>query len=407
MNEVFIYGLTSFMLCFVVGTYFFSRIPENYFPETYKFRFDPFWYMVAFLFIGGTITYYFFPEYYDSVKDYNFIDFMLPIILGCIVYIVCLIGINWISNLLIFLMAYIITFLLPDNFMLFKDYLEPWQDRLVISFILLVISRGLGLLNGLGAISSIQFLTVMVVTVILSLLGIAPNLLCVMAMCYAGVMFAFTCLSWPPEKIVMNNDAWTGIGFILGCFALNLSVEYSETSMFIALSYLFTEVIFSLYNKYIANKFGDYLYMSTSYYVISDEGRDEHRVVCGVLKIFIINILMALTQTIAVERVALPVFSIAVNLWFLSILSGETKPDGVFSVTKFGYKMIKKAVLPSKKIENNQQVIEQVVTENDYIEEEEIVLTKPVKKKTVNKKETAKTKKTSTKKKSTTKKNSK
>ena len=116
---------------------------------------------------------------------------------------------------------------------------------------------------------------------------------------------------------------------------------------------------------------------------------------------------MALTQTIAVERVALPVFSIAVNLWFLSILSGETKPDGVFSVTKFGYKMIKKAVLPSKKIENNQQLIEQVVTENDYIEEEEIVLTKPVKKKTVNKKETAKTKKTSTKKKSTTKKNSK
>ena len=391
MSEVYIYGLASMLIFFVLSTYCFSRIPEDYFPENYEFKLDPFWYLIAFLFVGCSVTYFSFDKYYDSIKEYKYFDFALPLIFACLIYVVCLLGSNLFANSFIFVLAYIMTYLQPDNFMLFPDYLEPWQDRLVVSGIILVISRGLSLLNGLGAIASLQFLVVLLTAIALSLLGLTPNLIFVMAMCYTGIMLSFCFLSWPPEKIVMNNDAWSAFGFILGCFALNLSVECSEASMFIALSYLFTEVVLAIYNRYILGQKTNYLYMNTSYYTISNDGEDEKRVVYGVLKIFIVCVFMALTQTIAVERIALPVFSVALNLWFLSILSGQTKPDGFFSITKYGYRFVKKALLPNKEHKLNKQNLETNNTDVYEFVEEDKTVAKPQKKKvTSNKTKTTK-----------------
>ena len=121
--------------------------------------------------------------------------------------------------------------------------------------------------------------------------------------------------------------------------------------------------------------------MRTSYYIISNDAEDEKRVVYGVLKIFIVSILMALTQTIAVERIALPVFSVALNLWFLSILSGQTKPDGFFSITKFGYRVVKKALLPSKDSNLPTQNLATNNTEDDVLVKEDKIIAKPQKKK--------------------------
>ena len=398
MSDVAMFGFTSMLVCFVFSTYFITRAPEDFFPEEYEFSSDPIWYILAFLFVGGTGTFILFPEHMDTIKDYKIWDFILPIIFAAIIYIAYLIGNEWFSNFLIFTLAYIMCLIQPDTFILFPEHLEPWQDRLVVSAILFTITKGLGLLNGLAAIASMQFLCVMISTIALYFLGVAPSILFVMAMCYTGVMLSFAFLSWPPEKLLMNNDAWSSLGFVLGCFALNMAVECSDASIFIALSYLFTEVIMAVYNKYIANKSYEHLYMSTSYYTISNEGEEEERVVYGVLKIFIVCVLLSMAQTISIERIALPVFSVALNLWFLSILSGETKPEGFFSITKLGFRTVKKILSQSSGVET----VEVVEVEEDKSTVKKKANPKKAKK-TAPTKTTTKNKTTNTKKKDTVK----
>lgn len=89
----------------------------------------------------------------------------------------------------------------PDDFRLFPEYLSPTEDKIAVAAILIAISKGLGLMNGLGAIASMQFITVMAVSAVLAYFGILPQLTGALALAYAGVMLAFAFLSWPPESL--------------------------------------------------------------------------------------------------------------------------------------------------------------------------------------------------------------
>jgi UDP-N-acetylmuramyl pentapeptide phosphotransferase/UDP-N-acetylglucosamine-1-phosphate transferase len=236
----------------------------------------------------------------------------------------------------------------PDDFMLFPNHLSPFTDKVVIALFIFIVAKGLGLLNGLSAISSLQFNAVLVAIILLSIFGFLPQVLAVVAVSYLGSMLAFTFFSWPPEKLIMSNAAFSSLGFILGCFMLNGVVEYSDASMFIACSYLFTEVIIVLYNRYMKNQKEDSLYMNTSYFAISEDGKYEYGVVLGIIKILIIDCVIALIQVVSYERLAFPVFSIAVNIWLLSILAGNTVPTNTLSVSKLGLKLVKSAVSKKK-----------------------------------------------------------
>lgn len=229
----------------------------------------------------------------------------------------------------------------PDDFRLFPEYLSPTEDKIAVAAILIAISKGLGLMNGLGAIASMQFITVMAVSAVLAYFGILPQLTGALALAYAGVMLAFAFLSWPPEKLVMSDGAFASLGFILGCFMLNAAIEFSEASMFIAVSYMAVEIGIALYNRIIKRNREERAFMYTSYYRLSENGVYEPAVVYSVLKIFIVDAVLALIQMAAHERLALPVFATAINLWFLSILSGDTKPEELLSFSRWSKNTVK------------------------------------------------------------------
>ena len=349
MNEVMLFGIGAMLTCFTIATFFLSRIPADIHPAEYDFRLDPLIGVILSMFIGGLGIYYLFPDYFDNIKDYGVLDFVLPFVFAIIIYFFYMLDFAIFTNFAILLCAFSMTFLLPDNFSLFQGYLSGWQNKLAIIAIMFTITKGLSLMNGLGGIGTLQFMTVMIVSVFLTLLGVAPHLLGFVAMAYLGAMLAFLFYSWPPEKLIITTGGFAALGFILACFMLNMSVEYAETSMFIACSYLFTETALAMYNKYIKNEKEEYSFMNTSYYKLSNYGEFEQYVVKGVLKIFAVNIALALLQVSSPERVALPVFSVAINMWVLSILSGETSPTEVLSVTRTGFRTLSKLLKNNKK----------------------------------------------------------
>lgn len=351
MNEMLVYGISSLMVCFTILTFILYRVPNDIFPENYEFHLDPFWYVIGIMFLGCSAIYFIYPKVPDMVHEYHYLSLLLPFIFAVLIYVAYIFTNDWIVNLLTLGFGFIICCLQPDDFQLFSDKLAPWQDKLAIMFILFFISKGLSLLNGLPAIASIQFSVVMVSAALLAYLGALPQILGVIALTFLGCMLAFCFFSWPPEKLIFSHGGFQALGFVMGCFMLTSSTEFADAPMCIAMSYLITEVGLALYNHYICGDKTEYLYMSTSYYKTSQDEQYTLGVVRGVLKIMIINVVLSMVQIAAADRLALPVFSVALNLWLLSILSGDTNPEDVISLTRWGKKVIKGAFSKSKKAE--------------------------------------------------------
>ena len=80
--------------------------------------------------------------------------------------------------------------------------------------------------------------------------------------------------------------------------------------------------------------------MNTSYYKTSEDGKYDLGVCRGVLKILVIDVVLTLPQIWATDQHALLIFTVLFNLWLLSILSGASKPQPMFSVAKLGLKAI-------------------------------------------------------------------
>lgn len=339
MSEVLLYAIGALLISFTLGTFFLSRIQTDVFPEDYEFKLDPFWYIVSLLFLGGVGAYMFFPERYDMVNDYGYLSFALPPVLAAIIYFFYLLDAGLFANIATLVAAAAISFLAPDEMTLFPA-LSFWQNKGAVIFILFGISKAMGLMNGLGAIGSMQFLAVMCVSAILTYIGVLPELLAVVAAAYAGVMLSFFFFSWPPEKIAISDGAFSAIGFIMGAFMLFGTAEYSEASMFIAASYMIAETGIFLYRRFICNQQASRAFMLTSYYRTSNDGEYETAVVTGVLKIMFLDGILAVIQSAANERLALPLFAVALNIWLLSILSGDTKPEELLSISKWSKKAL-------------------------------------------------------------------
>jgi UDP-N-acetylmuramyl pentapeptide phosphotransferase/UDP-N-acetylglucosamine-1-phosphate transferase len=181
-----------------------------------------------------------------------------------------------------------------------------------------------------------QCLAILLSIFVLSYFGILPQVLAVVAMAYFGVIIAFIFFSWPPEKLILSQGAYSALGFILACLMFNASVEYAESSMFIAASYLITETLVFLYNRFILGIKKYWGFMNTSYFNISKEGEYTNEVISGIGKIMLVNIVLSVAQIYCPSRIAFPVFSIFTNFWFLSILSGDARPIQFLSITQIG-----------------------------------------------------------------------
>lgn len=348
MQEALRLGISGLLICFFIATFILNRIKTDEYPEDYDFKLDPFWSIVSVMFIGGITAFALFPSHADTINSYSFFDVTVPVIFAVLIYFGYLLDVPYITNIVTFVCALIVSYHQPDTFNLFPDHLTIWQNQLLVAVLIFAISKGLGILNGIGGIASLQFIAVMILAVILMYIGALPHILGVLAMVYTGTMLAFSFFSWPPEKLVMSDGAFSAFGFILGYFMLNGAVEYAEVPMFIGASYLFAELGLAFYHR-LWNKLPvDRGFAYTSYFQISEDGKYDKAVALGVLKILFVDIVLAVIQTASIERLAFPIFAVALNIWFLSILSGDTKPEELLSISKWGRKAVKEVLSSNK-----------------------------------------------------------
>jgi UDP-N-acetylmuramyl pentapeptide phosphotransferase/UDP-N-acetylglucosamine-1-phosphate transferase len=336
MNDFVLYSAIALFSCFFVAYFLLNKIDSDLIPPEYEVGIDPFWSIWGTMLLGGIIAFHFYPVNFDMVFDYSYITFIFPVIFALLIYLCYLFELDLASNIFIFIGGLIASYMAPSDFILFPKLQYVFLDKLAIATIILVISKGFTLLNGLPAVSSIQCLTILLSIFALAYIGVLPQVLAVVAMAYFGVILAFTFFSWPPEKLILSQGAYSALGFIIACLMFNASVEYAESSMFVAASYLITEILVFMYNRFILGIRKSWNFMHTSYFKLSNEGKYTEEVINGLCRIMIVNIVLAVAQIYCPSRVAFPVFSIFTNFWFISILSGEAKPLQFLSITRLG-----------------------------------------------------------------------
>ena len=355
MNELMTYGLSSMLICFTVLTFALNRFQTDVFPEEYEFALDPFWYIISVLFLGGTVTYFVFPALPDMVVELKYVQILLPFIFAVLIYFCFLFEFDVLGNLMMLGAAGVITYMLPDGFALFPKHLTLWQDRLATVGLMFTFAKGLGLLNGIGAVAGMQFAAIMLAAVLLAHFGALPYVLGAIAFAYLGTMIAFLFFSWPPEKIYLTHHAVDAIGFVMASFMLSAAEEFAEAPIAIAGSLIISEVLFALYDRYFNYHKTDALFMNTSYYKTSQGGEYDLGVSRGVMKILVIDVVLCLAQILATDQHALLIFAVLFNLWLLSILSGSSKPQPMFSVTKLGFKAVSGIFKKSSKSDKKNQ----------------------------------------------------
>ena len=353
MNDFIFYCIIALLGCFCLAYYLLNRIDSDIIPESYDASLDPFWTIWGVMFVGGICAFHFYPDNMDMIFEYKHITFIAPLIFAILIYICYLLEFDLISNLLIFIGGLVVSYMTPDDFRLLPHLPYEFLDKAAIALIILIISKGFVLLNGLPAIASMQCLTILLSIFILSYFEILPQVLAVVAMAYFGAIVAFTFFSWPPEKLILSQGAYSALGFVIACLMFNASVEYAESSMFVAASYMITEILVFLYNRFILGSKTRWGFMNTSYFKLSGEGEFTLEMISALYKVMIVNIILSIAQVYCPSRLAFPVFSIFTNLWFLSILSGEAKPIQFLPISRIGYNFL--GDLIKKKGKRNKQ----------------------------------------------------
>lgn len=336
MSDFLFYSVVVLLGCFSLAYYLLNRIDADLIPEQYELSLDPFWPIYCTMLVGGICAFSFYPQIFDAIFDYNYITFIVPLAFALLIYIFYLFEFDMVANLLIFSGGLLVAYMAPENFMLFPQIPYIFLDKLSIAAIIFVIAKSFVLLNGLPAVSAVQYSTILLSIFVLAYFGHLPQILAVVAIAYLGVMIAFTFFSWPPEKLILSQGAYCSLGFILACLMFNASVEYAESSMFVAASYLITELLVFIYNRFLLGIKKSWGFMNTLYFKISKEGEFTNEVLSGLCKIMLVNIVLSVAQVYCPSRIAFPMFSIFTNLWFLSILSGDAKPIQFLSITRIG-----------------------------------------------------------------------
>lgn len=336
MSDFVFYSVIVLLSCFSIAYYCLNKIDADLIPESYELSLDPFWSIWGTMLVGGCLAFHFYPDNFDMIMIYKYTTFIIPLFFALLVYICYLFEQDLLSNVLMFIGGLVVSYMAPDDYMLFPEIPYLILDKILIAVIIFVIAKSFMLLNGLPGVASIQALTILLSIFLLSYFGALPQVLAVVAMAYFGAIIAFAFFSWPPEKLILSQGAFSALGFIIVCLMFDASVEYAESSMLVASSYLITELLVFIYNRYLLGIKKTWGFMNTIYFKLSNEGEFTNAILSALYKIMIVNIILSIAQIYCYSRIAFPIFSVLANFWFLAILAGEAEPLRILSISRMG-----------------------------------------------------------------------
>ena len=306
-------------VCFFIFLPIFSYLSKYSLTE-YKIGKDPWVYMWGGSFLVVSILYFVLPDMQDIIVDVEYKNIFISFILAALIYIAYVVEIKWLLSSLIVISAAVITYLIPDNVLIFEKQIPFVYDRLIVFSVILLVTFFAKILNGMSAIFGIFMLTGLCGSVLVSLVGGLPLAYGFIASALVGLWFAFLRYNWYPSEVELSDGACCSAAFLLCCFFVCASCEFAGPSVLVLLAYIFAEILWVVVRTYILRIKEPYLSNNTAYYSSYVKDINIYAILVSVAKIGVINIIFSAFQVYSINSFSIPVFSLVVNLWLLNML---------------------------------------------------------------------------------------
>lgn len=289
-------------------------------PETYKPSKDPWIYMWVILAAGLGAVYTFMPAYADFVSPFSGWNIALWCGLSLLIYISYLFESDKLTLAVVVVSALAVSLLIPNDFSVFRGLLPFWLDRLAVVMVICLFTYACGLLNGMAGVYGLQMVGIGLGVFVISFLGGVPLMLGFMGAFAAGVWLGYLQLNWYPADVEISDGACMSGGFLAAGLMLQGTIEYAGPSMLVLSMYIWAELIFTVINRWLFRRRDVEIYQNTAYYAIFTQGIELSAISFGIIKILIINFILALFQLRISNPLSMPVFAAAADLWLLNVM---------------------------------------------------------------------------------------
>lgn len=314
-----------YVFALLFGGFAINRLVLHWLPQTelntkYRPLTDPWLYMWLVLSAGMFSVFYFIPHNFDFIAEFGAINLVAWFSLALIIYIVFLFEIDWLTFLAIVVASITVTFLIPDNELIFHGYLPFWADRLAVVVILALMTFGTSLLNGMAGLYPMQMIIAGLGLTVMGFLGGLPIMIGFLGAFMAGVWLGYLHLNRYPADLFINDGAALSGGFILACILLQGAIEFAGSSMIVLCMYIVAELTFALVNRYFFHQDRANFQENTSYWNTFNEGVEIRAMTFGIFRIMVINLILSLFQLYIPNSYSMLIFAFIVDLWLMNIM---------------------------------------------------------------------------------------
>ncbi len=330
MDSWLILTLGTIIISFLASFSGFLIYLKKPLPEQYSFleknlAFAPFYLICAFLFC---LIYLLVPTENDFINNISFAAVIIPMILAGIVYVFSLFQKTAKFTSLALLAAVAVsTFLLPEEFLLFKGNLPFWLDRLAIIAVWFIFSNFFYILNGIDGFLGSAAICVSGAFIVLGLLDAMPFFFTLTALCLTTVTAAFLIFNWFPSRLSFTTGSCRVLGFILGWLLTFTSSEGLAPCNLILITVFVLELLQAAFKKISLRDRYNSLTVNTTYYQANISGLSPSQVCIFLFKLQTIFIILACFQLYMPNAYSLPALSLILGAWFLTKLKNWQTPD--------------------------------------------------------------------------------
>jgi len=331
-------GLLTILVLGIIG-FCLMRIVLQLIPATgssYSFRKDMWVYMTLLSAAGIIGIYYFSPDYADSLIGLSPKTMALVLFLSFLIYFAFLLETSWLFYAVTAAASLGTTFLWPDSALAFEGFLPPLADHLSAALLLFIFTVSVKLLNGVPGIFSIFAITICGGAALIAAIGGMPLILGFIGAYWAGLWLGHLNVC---DHVRLNNGICASMGFLLGWILLSGCVELAGSSMLVLSMFLFAEICWALWHRFIFNDKKIDLSENTAYGMAYEKGLTEAAIRISVGKIGIVNTIFAGFQLFASNFYSVPIFVFLANIWLLNILSNVGLND--YSLQETNRQLIK------------------------------------------------------------------
>lgn len=314
-----------YMFVLMLGSFILSRsvlhlFKSNNLDQNYHIWKDPWLYLFLLIMLGITAIYFLIPNNFDFVSEFKYTTLATYFALSALIYIIFLFETELLTFVGVALSAAVIAWIAPSDFLLLESAVPFWADRLIIATILILMTYGCRLLNGMDGVLALQLSAIALGMSIFALLGGLPLMLGFISAYLLGIWLGYLHLDWYPSSLHLHDGAALSGGFLVGCLMLTGANELAGPSLFLLNMYIWVEIVWTLVRRYIYQKRSPDWFEDTAYWSIFETGINIPSIDWGIFKILTLNTLMAVFQLYSPMPYSFIVFVTLFNLWYLNIM---------------------------------------------------------------------------------------